>query len=108
MIPPYVGALAPEWTFGRCAYSPTEADLACMADSVWHGICVDGHGRIAEGLECCEKHKPIMQILAAYIHPIETPCGLPDAIFIPSENRCALPWDEHFLTAHEELQGAAS
>jgi hypothetical protein len=79
-----------------------------MADAVWHGICGDVHGEFVKGLECCEKHRPIMQTLVAYIHPIEAPCGLPDAIFIPSENRCVLPWDEHFLTAHEELQESPS
>jgi hypothetical protein len=89
MTPPYVGYLGEEWQVGRCLYAPTPADVLCLADAVWHGICVD-----FKGLECCEEHKPIMATLARWIHPLESACGLPDAEFFEDINRCVVPWGD--------------
>lgn len=102
---PRVGARAPEWRVGHCSYSHTEADLACLADARWHGIVL---GEDLKGLACCDEHKPIMETIVQYIHPLDSPCGLPDALFIEAENRCVLPWDEGDLArleaaAHSEL-----
>lgn len=103
MTPPYVGRPSEEWQVGHCQYAPTPADVLCLADAKWHGICED-----FKGLECCDEHKPIMATLARWIHPLESACGLPDARFIESENRCVVPWSGGVPALSEEASAVGS
>lgn len=94
MTPPYVGPRARDDHRGLCCYGDELGDPLCLAEAKWHGIVADQHGGPVKALDCCDRHKPILQRLAQWIHAYDTPCALPDALFFPDENACRVPWDE--------------
>jgi hypothetical protein len=103
----YVGPPADPRHTGLCCYGVDLAAPLCLAEATWHGYVADDRVEPVAGLECCDQHKPILQQLATWIHPHDTPCGLPEALFYPDLNLCAVPWDEdEMAVAAPELVGA--
>lgn len=93
---PRMGPVLPDWQRGLCCYAPDEGSLLCLREAAWHGI--DSQYR---GLECCDEHKPIMQALARWIHPLEDPCALPEGRFYEQDNVCRVPWEQVEIPAVE-------
>lgn len=94
MTAPFVGPEAKDDHAGLCCYADVPGDPLCLTDARWHGLVADQYGEPVAGLECCDRHKPILDRLATWVHPHELPCGLPSALFYADVNLCAVPWDE--------------
>lgn len=59
-----------------------------MRDAEWHGIADDYRSML-----CCDLHKPIMAVLARWVHAVEIACTVPEGRFFEEVNLCHLPWD---------------
>lgn len=95
---PRIGDLSPEWHAGRCSYAEDERSVACLRDAAWHGIAAD-----YRGMESCDLHKPIMDVLVRWTHPLEPACSLPEARFHEDVNECRVPWDQVQMPAAESV-----
>lgn len=91
--PPRVGRPAPYELIGRCRYSPTLHQPACLTDATHHGVIADRTPPIS--FAACQEHKPIIELLCTHLHEFDSPCELPGSEFLPDENRCVMPELNH-------------
>lgn len=95
---PLIGPAEEPWASFLCGYSPKPGDGHCRKDALWHGVAT-GSEDPAIGLASCESHLPQMRLSADYAHPLEHPCCVPGALFVETENRCVIEWDDAELLA---------
>lgn len=79
---------ASNWT---CVHSPAASAPPCGAEAVWHGfLLTDGGARIDAMTACCDDHRPAVECLVDYLHPLTHPCGIPGSRFRWPENLCRM------------------
>lgn len=84
-----------------CGFGDTRVTPRCGREAIWHGTVMDEeHTTPIAMMECCDEHRPAMELSADYIHEMDTPCGVPGSRFHwGAENYCVLPETESALEA---------
>ena len=91
---PFLSESREEWQVYVCGHQFSPDALHCNRDATWHGFAIDEHG-IKATMASCDQHRPDMERVTDYIHPLVHPCGIPGSRFRWPENECFTEWDEH-------------
>lgn len=83
-----------------CGFQASATDPACLATATHHGFKTSA-GEIIHMAACCDQHLAAMQMVCNWAHPMDTPCGLPGAVFTWPENFCCRPDETYHLGAVE-------